>query len=147
MKLFNVLFYSSGSAAIDVERAHLNNVKLSGWVSQPMLIDIYKSADCFISIAERKGKQISSKIFEYMSYGKPIIHIYFSDEDRNVQYLKSYPNAFCLKVNENDIEKDRCLVKQFIRCRRNIQVISLNESILKKCTPIYISNLLTSEID
>lgn len=46
---------------------------------------------------------MSSKIFSYMATGKPIVHIYYAEDDVNVGYLKRYPLALCLRAQEDSL--------------------------------------------
>jgi hypothetical protein len=39
---------------------------------------------------------MSSKIFEYISCGKPIVHFYTANNDAKLKILKEYPLALCL---------------------------------------------------
>lgn len=135
MENFNITFYSAGNACREVEKNQNRRISLGGWVSSDVLNDVYRSADGLISIAERKGKQISSKIFEYMSWGKPIIHFYFTDSDENLKYLREYPNALCLRASKENMQLNRTLIKVFVRCRRNIHFRIEDFEILKSCTP------------
>ena len=46
---------------------------------------------------------MSSKIFSYIATGKPIVHIYYAEDDVNVAYLKHYPLALCLHAKEGSL--------------------------------------------
>ena len=101
-------FYSSGSACQQIVESKVGFVKNHGWISHDELENRFYEADAFISIAEKSGRQISSKIFEYMSYGKPILHYYYNKNDINVKYLKQYPLACCVSddmPHEEKVEK------------------------------------------
>lgn len=77
------------------------NVMRKGWVSGDDLERAWSDADCLLSIAEKRGRQMSSKIFSYMATGKPIVHVYYAEDDVNVEYLKRYPLALCLRVQDD----------------------------------------------
>ncbi|MDN0069460.1 hypothetical protein [Collinsella ihumii] len=62
---------------------------------------VWSNADCLLSIAEKRGRQMSSKIFSYMATGKPIVHVFYAEDDVNVSYLKRYPLALCLRAQED----------------------------------------------
>lgn len=70
-------------------------------------------ADVLINIGEKTGRQISSKIFEYMATGKPIIHLAHVRSDANTTILAKYPLALCL------IE-DRSMLKENARRVSNL---------------------------
>jgi len=54
------------------------------------------NSDNLIAVGNNDCNQVPSKIFEYMSFGKPIVYFY-SDDDVNVKILKKYPIALCLR--------------------------------------------------
>lgn len=68
-------------------------------------------ADILVSIGINTGDQIAGKTFDYISTGKRIVYIYFSETDINADFLKRYPLALCLNVNKVSIEEcaDRLL--------------------------------------
>lgn len=78
-------------------------------------------SNILISIAEVKGIQMSSKIFEYMSYGKPIIHFYSVDNDVNLKILKKYPLALCLKQDNSVLYENITAFESF--CKKNYDTI------------------------
>lgn len=67
-------------------------------------------AGVLLSVGEVNGIQISSKIFTYMSTGKPIIHFYYSDSDINKAILEKYPLAHSFSLNRinEDSLSDLC---------------------------------------
>lgn len=83
-------------------------------------------SNILISIAEKNGIQMSSKIFEYISNGKPIIHFYTADNDVNLKILSKYPLSLCLKQDYELIEENTKKFDEF--CKRNYKKeISFNE--------------------
>lgn len=99
-KLFRTKFFSSGNAVDDLKNKEDLNITHLNWIPHEQLRMELHNSDILLSIAQIEGKQISSKIFEYMSYGKPILHIYYSDEDINLKYLKKYPLSICIKADD-----------------------------------------------
>ena len=57
------------------------------------------SADVLINLANDNANQIPSKIFEYMACLKPVLNIYRRSDDVGTEYLRKYPLAFNLDVN------------------------------------------------
>ena len=62
----------------------------------------YAGADILVNIGNAVDNQMPSKIFEYISTGKPIINIYKSRECPTLKYLEKYPAA--LNIFEGDIK-------------------------------------------
>lgn len=148
MQNFELDFYSQGNGCNIVENIVAPNIRFKGWVPHMVLEDAYKNASAFISIAEKSGKQISSKIFEYMAFGKPIVHIYYDEFDENVKYLKKYPLALCVKADEKKIEYNQKRIKLFLDTGVN-QNIDLTKVYLelRECTPGYIATIISSVIE
>ena len=74
-----------------------------------MLVNIGNSVDNFMP----------SKIFEYISTGKPIINVYKIPECPTLKYLAEYPLALC--VSEEEIRQDLpgCAAKVRTFCLEN----------------------------
>lgn len=145
---FKFMFYSIGNACGLVKRRNLPNVELHGWVTREILETIIQDAAMCLSIAEKNGKQISSKIFEYMSLGKPIIHIYYESADINLRYLRQYPLALCIQADMTRLEEHaNLLVEWYRRNQKKRVVFSKTRSIFQKCTPEFIEMLLENEIN
>lgn len=71
-------------------------------------------ADFFINLGVSNSNAISGKIFEYMAYGKPIISIYFDENDATNQYLMKYPAACCINQKcKNKLEASEIL-REFV---------------------------------
>ena len=62
----------------------------------------YAGADILVNIGNAVDNQMPSKIFEYISTGKPIINIYKSKDCPTLKYLEKYPAA--LNIFEGDID-------------------------------------------
>lgn len=75
-----------------------------GFVSFEELQRIRKKTYAFISLGLRYGGEVTSvqsKVFEYMSTGKQIIHINGSKNDVEKDYLKKYGNALLLDRSDD----------------------------------------------
>lgn len=73
-----------------------------------------RSADILINIGEAKGKQVSSKIFEYMSTGKPIIHLAYVNGDVVTRILEKYPLSLCLVIDSQGFDSNTRRLDTFI---------------------------------
>lgn len=96
-----------------------------------------------ISVAERSGSQLSSKIFDYISNGKPIIHFYKSDEDVNCKVLQNYPLALCIKEDEKQLHQNIKIFEDF--CTKNYEkYVSLNRvvELYSDALPDYTADLI-----
>lgn len=145
LKKCSVDFYSAGNGIEVVKRA-TDNISLKGWVDKIRLEKAYEEADAFISIAEKNGKQMSSKIFEYMSFGKPIIHIYYVDNDVNLRYLRQYSKALCIKASADNISYNRAMIALFLLGMENRKYDNQFSDELLKCTPTKIAKEIEKNI-
>ena len=62
------------------------------------------NADVLINIDNTNVVQVPSKIFEYISTGKPIVNFYFWKESTVLDYLSRYPLAVSIDLN-GDLDK------------------------------------------
>lgn len=101
------------------------------------------NSDILISIAEKDGIQMSSKIFEYISLGKPIIHFYSVDNDVNLKILHKYPLCLCLKQDKNKLKENIKLFVEF--CKRHkdssVEFDNIKEA-FSDALPEYTANLI-----
>jgi len=77
-----------------------------GWVDESVLNAALLSADVLISVGNNERHLIPSKLFKYMTTGKPIIHLSFSQHDPCILYLHEYENYFLADekhMDENQI--------------------------------------------
>lgn len=107
---FEFYFYVNENGRKMIKKLLDENIKcyIENWTPQYELERIIQDASIFLSISEKRGIQLSSKIFTYISTGKPIVHIYYQDEDVNLQYLKEYPLCLLLNV-KNSFEYNKQL--------------------------------------
>jgi hypothetical protein len=85
-----------------------------GRVSKRTADDAVASADILLNLGETTGRQISSKIFEYISAGKPIVHLAFADCDGVIAIVEKYPLALCLKAAEECFLDNTRKLSEFI---------------------------------
>lgn len=103
----NVVFFCKGVAKKD-EAYWKDNFKgkitFHGYIPLPELHTIYRHADYLLNISSINPNLIPSKIFEYMSYGKPIISTYFTNGDAAKKYLDIYPESIVINQQESEEE-------------------------------------------
>ena len=88
-------------------------IKYMGQQPHNVVLEMGEKADCFINIGSRNPFTISGKIFEYMSFGKPIISTYYIEKEPSKDYLEKY--GFSLFVDEKkDVEESANELKKFL---------------------------------
>lgn len=131
--------YSFGNAS---EEANKYSAKhkysfFHGQVKRDEIICSYSYCDVLVNLGEIEGKQISSKIFEYMSLGKPLIHIAFTKNCVVSNLLKKYPLAMVICI-EDDFESNSILVTNFlIKYSKERLVFDFVQNLFFDATPQY----------
>ncbi len=80
------------------------NICVHGYVDADTLKSIMATADVIVSL--KTSDQISAKIFECMSYGKPVIHFCGHKNDPDVDYLEKYTLGHVVKMYANNKETE-----------------------------------------
>lgn len=94
------------------------------------------ASDVLVNIGNSMQNQVPSKLFEYISYGKPIVNICKNRNCPTLQYLANYPNVLNLFEEEDLFETQRLQLRDFIL--QNYQKQISSERIRKEyktCTP------------
>ena len=98
---------------------------------------IIDKSDFLVNIGNTVLNQVPSKLFEYISTGKPIINICKSKQCPTLPYMQEYP--LCINIFEEDpIEIQIPAIKRFIMASRG-KLVSQNEiaRLYKECTPMF----------
>jgi len=115
-KKINIKVFGYGCENIVKEKAkQFNQSKLfiGGTITHQQCLEEIAKSDILINLGNSITNQMPSKIFEYISFGKPIINFYFCKEDMCLQVLKNYP--LCININlTNYTQKDIENLKDFI---------------------------------
>lgn len=115
---------------------------LSGRIDHDKCIEEIGNANILVNLGNNVSNQTPSKILEYISFGKPIIHFYFNEYDTCLPILKNYPLSLSINVNtytDEDIEE----INEFIAKNKDTQ-ISFDEATkdLKYYRIDYIADLI-----
>lgn len=93
-----------------------NKIMFFGKVSSQEAEEALKNNNILISVGNKDNTQVPSKIIEYMSYGKPIIHFYTNKDDNCIKILKEYDLALLISIND-EINQNVEKIKEF--CNMN----------------------------
>ncbi|MBE5870543.1 MAG: glycosyltransferase family 4 protein [Lachnospiraceae bacterium] len=131
------LYIYGSNEYIDLIEDYKNyNVIYKGFVSHDVAISVLKEADYLINIGNSFPEMVPSKIFEYMSMGKPIISTFKIADDPCNHYLSFYANSICLDENTSFSDNQRRLVYFINDCRENGNIESFEELTLRE-GPLY----------
>lgn len=112
-KSIQILFYSSGDCREQIEKLDGEIFSYKGLVKHDELMCIYGNADILVSIGSKRADMLPSKIFEYMSTGKKILHIAKEYDDICVDHYKKYPQSLVL-FEKDDFESNIVKLISFI---------------------------------
>lgn len=100
---------------LESKKINRMNIYLKGRVEHELLLKIEERAGCFISMGNYGSSSnfVPSKIFEYISTGKKIIHFYKNENDSCLPYLKRYGGCCLINVN-GDIDKSKATIRKFL---------------------------------
>ncbi|MBM6840752.1 hypothetical protein H6A03_04245 [[Clostridium] spiroforme] len=89
------------------------SIHLIGSVSHSKAMQYISKAEVLINFGNKIAEMVPSKIFEYMSYGKPIISFAPNKNDPSVEYLKRYPKA-CIIFEKDEYDKNKIKLNNFL---------------------------------
>lgn len=116
---FKFYFYSKGDCENDIVAAaeEYSGFILKGYVPPEELDKGIANADFLVSIGNAVSNSVPSKLINYMSCGKPVIHFSAKDDDICDGYLKKYPLSLVVKQSQNIEESVMRLMDFIIKAR------------------------------
>ncbi len=135
--VFTVIGYCSNPKVLEqAQKRSKNPIQIFGSVSHEEALEVLDQADIFINIGNNTPHMIPSKIFEYMSYGKPIISTCPIENEPCVPYLRQYSLALLLSEDLSRAERDARTVDRFISdCAGKKVGFDATEAMLYRNTP------------
>lgn len=110
-------FFGDGQNLVTQSRNYekaKNRILLHGVITSEEAEKERVKADFLVNIDNTSTVLVPSKIFEYISTGKPIINFYFSKESQTLKYLEKYP--LCINIYlYDDYKNNAVLIDDFIR--------------------------------
>jgi hypothetical protein len=141
-------FYSNGNCE-DVINDYSKKVPMGifqhGFVNRDQILKEIKEADVLVSIGNKHSTMVPSKIFEYISTGKKIIHFYLDDNDSCLKYLRKYKNALLIDEKES-INFNLNIIINFIYHTERIIDLEYIDNEFKLNKPSYTVDIIESSI-
>ena len=112
----NLIFLCVGSGKEKLHKLKDNfkgNLIINGYVERNEIGVIYNNSDFLLNFGGSNPFMVPSKIFEYMSYGAPIISTYYIDGETSKDYFSQYPNAICIDQRK-PLEDNAIYLNEFI---------------------------------
>lgn len=88
-------------------------ITISGYIEKNELNALYQNADILLNLGGPNPNMVPSKVFEYLSYGKPILSTYYIDNEASYYYLSRYPLSICIDQRKHINESIRTLENEF----------------------------------
>lgn len=124
----NLIFFSRGVPEEEFQKLDTSfrgSIVHHDWIPVEQLLAIYPTVDFFISFPGNPTA-ICSKVYEYMSYGKPIMLLYDDDRDVNISTFANYPVLCAIDVRR-PIEENVTAAGHFVLENRG-KVIPFEET-------------------
>ena len=104
---------------------------------------ILMSADILVNIGNSVSNQIPSKLFDYISTGKPILNIYKNKNCPSLEILSKYPDV--LNVYEENALEESGAVEQFLKSKHFVN----NEFLLhyNEYSELFVSGVVKQTIE
>ncbi|WP_028235570.1 hypothetical protein [Pseudobutyrivibrio sp. MD2005] len=143
-------FYSRGNCE-DIlrheEKTSNGLIKAMGYVTPEEVVQQQNKADILLSIGNKlsgEDRSLPSKILEYISIGKPIIHVSGGNNDSAISYLKKY-GLVCIIYPEDDLELNVNRVVDFI-CSSKEKRIGFDtiKEMFESNSPDYTANIIST---
>lgn len=121
--ILNIHFYSKGNCeTLIAKRAEKEDyIYQHGYIDKDSLNLELGKADFLFSIGNSNSNSLPSKLIDYISSGKPIIHLALQDDDVCVNYLNKYKNCIIINIKDDVVESSYRL-KEFIQKSSDIAI-------------------------
>lgn len=145
----NLIFFARGvdlNEIIGLGKDFKGQIKASDWIPLNELLSIYPSVDFFMSYPGIITA-IRSKVFEYMSYGKPILLFYDNDNDVNIHTFSKYPVYKAIDIRR-PVDDYVVEIESFLDLYRNTNVpFEVTEQLFPKDSVKAYVELISNLID
>ncbi|WP_078543564.1 glycosyltransferase [Litchfieldia alkalitelluris] len=125
------------------EDSKKNEIVLIDQISHEEVISALRSADVLLNIGNNIASMVPSKIFEYMSVGKPILSFYPIENDPSIKYLEHYPLSLSVKEDWNELKDNVLKVENFIKgsCGKTVNLEEFEEKMYKNTPKAFVEEL------
>lgn len=135
-----VELHFSGVSSGDVDNAEF--VCCHGALPLNQAMQLIADADFLINIGNSVTNQVPSKLFDYISMGKPIINICKNHTCPTIKYLDKYPCSINLFEDEDCFETQLNLLRDFILNHKEKEESFLSiKKLYFECTPEYCADI------
>lgn len=120
-------FIFAGSSNIEnhfikIQNNTNSNITYFGQIQHSKVEELLTNSDVLLNLGVTVPSAISGKIFEYMSYGKPIISTYSIDNEACIPYLQKYPLGLLLDERSRNIKLQAQKLIDFVEKTKGKQI-------------------------
>ena len=118
-----------------------------GWVSKEDANAYIEQFDVLINVNNTITNQLPSKLFEYISTGKPIINLCKSEVCLSRPYMAKYKNGVCVVEKQDFLECNANLIENFVE--KHLHIVLSKDEILnsfKENTDVSVAKLMRDKI-
>jgi hypothetical protein len=119
----NLIFFSQGvsdDVFAQFQKSFKGSVQYLGWIPINELLALYPKVDFFVSFPG-VATAIRSKVYEYMSFGKPLILLFDDDNDVNVSTFSRY-SAYIALDERQSVEENARRIEPYILGKLNVSI-------------------------
>ena len=120
-----------------------SNIVCYGRVSAAEAQEVMNSADVLVNIGNLMNNQLPSKIFDYISLGKPIVNVCKNRDCPTLPYMEKYPLSLNLFEEEDLLELQIEKLAQFLEESKGKHLeFSEVEKLFETATPKYCAEFI-----
>ena len=144
---FKIAFYSKGNCegVLNDYSKHHKWITVNGYISNNLLTQKIEEAEYLVSVGNSYSNSVPSKLIDYISYKKSIIHFTSCDNDVCVDYLSHYHKALIVDVRDN-LYKNSEKLSNFLLESKSATLKEFDLDFFYKNTPEYNANLITKAL-
>lgn len=132
--------------ALEARLAAEGKLCLHGSLTHAQALAAMQRADILINIGNTVENQLPSKIFEYFSAGKPVVHLRKIKKDPCLPYLQQYPCALVLDEQADLAQNEKAFAAFCAQYAGTAVPFDTVQSIFKECTAAYVGQQLLTAV-
>lgn len=132
----NLIVFGRGLSEVTIAQLKLTfngTLQVAGWIPLDDLLALFPIVDYFVSFPGNPNA-ICSKVFEYMSFGKPVLVFYEHDSDVNSMVFSRYPASLMVDIRRS-IEENAREARTFLEHDYDLIPFETTEKLFKLDSP------------
>lgn len=123
------------------------NIRCLGKLPPQRAEELIEEADFLVNIDNKAANQVPSKIFEYISTGKPIVNLYYDPASPTLAYFSRYPSVLNLLCDPAHAGENAAAVWAFVQdCRHKRVSARCIEEAFREATPDVVAQRMLASI-